>query len=409
MLGPLLDRLGTLLSKYFVIGSFVPIMMFTSINIGLLYWNVPSFRRLSASLASSTESIAYVSGVASVALAIAAYILSSASTFLRETLEGKHLKVLLRGSRFESQQRSKRDLLEENHRKAKISRLQFQKNRESWMTRLTSAKAQRNEHQARLKYSEDSQAKKLISDLGERLRRGKDCTVRDMDETVNALMADLQKQVGEGAVGASELESDHEIFLSIIDSAIDHFSAKEVNEFNKKLFLFGDFDVAPTAMGNVALSIENYAYTRYGLNLAHFWSRFQPVLQSKKDFFAGLLDAKTQVEFLVACFWLSCITTSAWMIVLLFKSYKVIPFLLVALAGPLLAVAFSRLAVTSYIVFADLVRTSVDLYRLELLTSLHISPPSSVREERAKWKALELVSAIGQREQELSYHIKADN
>jgi hypothetical protein len=409
MLGTLLDRLGTFLSKYFIIGSFVPVLMFTSVNIGLLYWSVPSFRRLTGDLTSSTESIAYVSGVAAVGLAVTAYILSSANTVLRETLEGKRLKVLLRASLFESRQRNKRDLLDENHKKAKNSRKIIQQKRESWTTTLTSAKAKRKNHAATiLNYSSDSEAKKQITRLGKQLGSGEDCSPTDIDNAVQALAAELEKEIGEGAKGKIDLESDHEYLLSIIDTAIDQFSAKEVNEFNKKLFFFGDADVAPTTMGNVALSIENYAYTRYGLNLAHFWSRFQPVIQNHKDFYAGLLDAKTQVEFLVACFWLSCLTTSTWMVLLAFKTYDLFPFLLIALAGPLLTVAFYRLAVTGYIVFADLVRTSVDLYRLELFTSLHIAPPNSVREERAKWKVLEIVSAAGQREQELSYQSKAD-
>ena len=414
MLGTLLDRLGTLISKYFVIASLVPVLMFAFLNGGLLFWNVPSFRRFGAFLFSSPESSAYSSAGAAAGLAVAAYILSSATTFMREVLEGKRWKALLPASLFESRQWEKRRLLHKRHEGAKIARLKIQQNREAWRSTLTSAIAQRNDSQPILSYKEETTAWQRVERLGARVIRGQDCKVEYIDKAVKALAKELKKQInpqGEErnkVEGKSDLERDHNLLLIYIDDALDHYGAKEVYEFNQKLFLFGDADVAPTAMGNVALSIESYAYSRYGLNLTHFWSRFQPVLQTNKDFYSGLLDAKTQVEFLVGCSWLSALTALVWSILLSFKSFSVSHFLVVALAGPLLTVMFYRLAVTSYIVFADLVRTGVDLYRLELLASLHVSPPGSLREERTKWNALGRVSAVGQHEQELSYQLKAD-
>src|SRR5262249_21743504 len=108
---------------------------------------------------------------------------------------------------------------------------------------------------------------------------------------------------------AQKLEDDQRELLDRMDNAEDAWAAREVQSFNEKEFQFGRGEVAPTAMGNVAQSMQSYAYSRYRLNLETFWSRLQLVLQANKDFYANLLDAKTQLDFLVACCWLSALTT----------------------------------------------------------------------------------------------------
>ena len=199
------------------------------------------------------------------------------------------------------------------------------------------------------------------------------------------------------------LDDDQLELLILIDNAEDTSTAREVQAFNEKEFQFGMGEIAPTAMGNIAQSMQSYAYSRYRLNLETFWSRLQLVLQSNKDFYANLLDTKTQLDFLVACCWLSGLTTVLWIALLLWGGHSIWPFLVVSVAGPLLSRFFYLLAVKNYLVFADIVRTGVDLYRFGLLQSLHVVLPHSIRDERATWQALERLSSYSQEEYELSY------
>jgi len=230
----------------------------------------------------------------------------------------------------------------------------------------------------------------------------------DLENTVELLAEALKtndKRVkhGRGQSAKPTLDADQDALLILIDRAEEIWAAREAQAFNETGFQFGTAEIAPTAMGNIAQSMQSYTYSRYYLNLETFWSRLQLVLQSNKDFYANLLDAKTQLDFLVACCWLSGLTTVLWIVLMLWGGFSIWPFLVVSVGGPLFSMSFYRLAVKNYLVFADLVRTGVDLYRFELLQSLHMVLPHSIRDERATWQALERLSSYGQVDYELSY------
>jgi hypothetical protein len=63
-------------------------------------------------------------------------------------------------------------------------------------------------------------------------------------------------------------------------------------------------------------------------------------------------------------------------------------YVLVLLVLPLTARLFYELAIENYSALADLIRAIVDLFRFELLKSLHVAPPAGIRQERAVWAAL---------------------
>lgn len=83
MLSNLLDKLGALLSKYFVIGSFIPVLIFAFLNGALLYWNASWFRGWAESQLFDAKA-GFVMGTMLIGLAVMAYVLSSVSVFLRE-------------------------------------------------------------------------------------------------------------------------------------------------------------------------------------------------------------------------------------------------------------------------------------------------------------------------------------
>jgi hypothetical protein len=69
-------------------------------------------------------------------------------------------------------------------------------------------------------------------------------------------------------------------------------------------------------------------------------------------------------------------------------------FLFVALAGPLIAYAWYRAGVAQYRTFADVLRTSIDLFRFDLLNDLHIALPGDVPEEQALWDTLHRIHSF---------------
>jgi hypothetical protein len=78
-------------------------------------------------------------------------------------------------------------------------------------------------------------------------------------------------------------------------------------------------------------------------------------------------------------------------------------FAVAAIGGPVATCFFYFLATKNYRVFAELVRTSVDLFRFQLLKALHVSLPNGIRDERATWTALQRLSTFGAEWVELSY------
>ena len=78
----------------------------------------------------------------------------------------------------------------------------------------------------------------------------------------------------------------------------------------------------------------------------------------------------------------------AWTFTLLYQYRQPLLFLGVAACGPPAVYTFYRLACQAYRVFADLIRTSVDVYRFQLLNDLHVAPPTGTREEEKLWDLL---------------------
>jgi hypothetical protein len=409
MLSNLLDKLGALLSKYFVIGSFIPVLIFAFLNGALLYWNASWFRGWAESQLFDAK-VGFVMGVMLIGLAVTAYVFSSVSVFLREVLEGKHFRPLLPKALFENPQRKKRDGLLTERERAREEAATISDSRPKWRQTLSNASREgADTHTGTMTYDgKTGPAVEALNKVRNMYKQSKAIPHVDLEETVE-LLADALKtndkrvKYGRGQSAKLTLDEDQLELLILIDNAEDTWAAREVQAFNEKEFQFGMGEIAPTAMGNIAQSMQSYTYSRYHLNLETFWSRLQLVLQSNKDFYANLLDTKTQLDFLVACYWLSGLTTVLWIALLLWGGHSIWPFLVVSVVGPLLSMSFYRLAVKNYLVFADIVRTGVDLYRFGLLQSLHVVLPHSIRDERATWQALERLSSYGQEEYELSY------
>ena len=74
-----------------------------------------------------------------IGLAVAAYVLSSVSVFLREVLEGKHFRPLLLKGLFEKPQRQKRDRLIVQCERAREEAATISDTRPKWQQTLRNA------------------------------------------------------------------------------------------------------------------------------------------------------------------------------------------------------------------------------------------------------------------------------
>ena len=98
-------------------------------------------------------------------------------------------------------------------------------------------------------------------------------------------------------------------------------------------------------------------------------------------------------SFFAACAWLAWLTTFVWLAMELLVVRSVRGFIAVGIVGPLVAMASYALACRAYSVFADVMRTGVDLFRFKVLSELHLPLPAGLEEERIAWS--HLANAMG--------------
>jgi hypothetical protein len=408
MLASIIDRLTSLVSKYLVIGFFVPVLIFAFIAGAILYHNFSWFREWARPEVSGTAK-AFDAAVVLIGFSVVAYLFSVVGTFLREILEGKHLleywPALMQ--RLQIRQQEKLTEIQTAYETAKREHETIAHRRSSWRQALSNAASDGiRDHKNVSIFDPESEAALAVDNLQTMRSLTKGLSSADVDKAVNLLVA-LLKENDESSADSSghpSLREKRFNILELIDYAEDYWSSVELRQFNERQSRFGISFVAPTAMGNVSQTMQAYAVTRYQLNLEKFWGDLQAILQSSnRDFFSQLQDAKTQLDFLVTCYWLSALITLGCGPILLVKGQSAVLFLAVVLGGPLGAYFFYLLAVKSYQSFAELVRIGVDLYRFQLLDSLHVARPRTARDERVIWSVLQRLSYLGAEGTELSF------
>ena len=283
--------------------------------------------------------------------------------------------------------------------RARKERFELQRLKPLWRKRLRDASDQGNASPvAGATYGAGTPAAQAIDRLEEKRESASLITSAELEAAVAGLESALA-QVDRRANAA--LQADYSSLLSIVDYAEDFSNIEFSNAIGDIERTFGEA-VRPTRMGNVAEALDRYGSSRYSMNLAVFWSRMQVVIQDRKEIYGSLLDAKCQLDFLVMCCWLCLVTSAGWLVGVQWLPFSAELYFVLLVVFPLAARVFYELAVENYLVLADLVRSIVDLYRFQLLRSLHVAPPRGIREERAVWSALGQL-ASGSSGVEISY------
>lgn len=403
MLTAVLDRLTSLTSKAFIIGAFVPVLAFAFLNGVVLYLGFGWFRAW-AEPQISVAARAFDLVAVLVGLAVVAYVLSSLSAFLQQVLEGQHLwhgswlADRLRRAQLRSYQE-----LRAQYREARDAVVRTTKAKSVWTKRLLEA-AERGSQEHRGHNAYDGlagPAPAALARLRRHQRKAKPLAITDLEEAVVQLSAALAgNDVTTGPTALSQHRLD---LLMLFDYAEDEWAERELALANRLRARFGTGAVAATAFGNVGRSMQSYAFSRYRLDLTTFWSRLQPLVQKHQEFYGGLQDAKVQLDFLVLCAFLSAFSTAVWLVVLPIWAGAWWLLLAVAVLGVVLTRLFYLAATENYVAFGELVRSSIDLYRFDLVDALRMPRPGSLRDERLLWDTLRRVSAAGQEEIDLSY------
>lgn len=411
MLSTVLDRLTSLTSKYFVVSAFVPVLAFAFVNGALMYGQYGWFQRWVRPQV-TTSIRAFDLAIVLIFLAVAAYVLSAINGFLRQLLEARYVAgssrfgVWLRAGQVKRYHACRQRYLTARTSVTALGSV-------AWAARLAAAaKMGAEKFPGRNYYAPNRDAAGiLIPRLAAKVDAGERVSAGEVQKAAAELETALAMNDVNVRDGANDLAEDRRRLLKIIDAVMNDWSAYEVGtaDYLQARFGVGLVDgagstgIAATAFGNVAASMDAYAMSRYRVNLNTFWSRLQSVVQEHAGFFATLQEAKAQLDFLVSIVWLAAITTAVWLVVLPATGHDWRIFLAVAAGGPLVMQLAYRAAIENYVAFGEIVRTAIDLYRLELLDALSIARPMRLAQERELWEALQRITTFGQGWVDISY------
>jgi len=146
----------------------------------------------------------------------------------------------------------------------------------------------------------------------------------------------------------------------------------------------------PTRFGNLVDAIDTYALSRYGMSASLLWPRLRQAQADKADTqWAAVDDAKTALDFLVACVWIHIAVVTIGLAAIPTLWYVNLPLLAVLVFG---GAAFAWMsygaALQAVTRFRVALAASVDLSRWALLDALHLPKPSDAKEEFLLWSRM---------------------
>ena len=399
MLTTLVTQLQTLISTRFLVASFFPSLAFWFGHAAMLYLYNPPFQALVRNHIGDAGLTTLLIVAALIGVAITAYAFSAVLPTIQSILEGnwpQSLISLFAPSEVRSFERIERALQENLRLRAGFRTLPDGRTQvKAWQEELRDARRE-GEALGTNNYTMNDPGAQAVAGLANRRRSARAIPASEITNAVNLLLRDLRANNANvrGPDNELTLENTRQLLWNLIDYADRYVANQYRSIIMKRYFSFGAAPLAPTRMGNVAKTVQTYAIERYNLNFELFWSRMQLPAQRDKDFGPVLQAAKTQLDFLISSSVLTFLWAIIWAVWLLVSSGPPLLFLVIALLGPLVAYAWYWVAVAHYRTFADVLRSSIDLFRFDLLAALHYPRPDSVQEEYDLWQTIDALHAL---------------
>ena len=394
MLSTFLTQLQNYFSKYFLVGSFFPVLAFAFLNGLIAYPLIGAWRGWADAniLKATAAGAAFFTASIVVALALTAYVLASLGTFLRRVLEGQwpgRLRNL-----FIPAQNARRESVVEALTKAGLEVADIGYSPD-WIARVGAAWTDGHQKHPGVAWAAPNPdiVRVKLAEL-DRLRiRYEVIPAVELEAVANGLAAAL----GTCDMDQSPaLDAYYRRLQALIQYATDRARGRRAQLQNELNSNFGEQDIAPTKMGNVANTIQGYVMRRYHCNFETVWSNLQRIVPKDDKAEAALQEAKTQLDFLVACCWLSILSALLWSLYFALADPNRWGFLAAALGGPVFAYMWYRAAAEQYRSFADVAMTSFDTFRFDLLGQIGINQPANVEEERLIWENFDRLATFGE-------------
>lgn len=404
-----LDRITSLVGRAFVVGSLVPVLLFTGAS---LLSTVAVFgREPLRPLLQIASAHPVPAGLAALIGTVAmGYMLAIVNPVLKRLLEGTYeLGPLTRT--LKSWKRRKYARRREELQTAAEQTVQIQHRCEDWIARLQARNLyRRKEHlvlpPAGTGLAAADQKVRSCADSGQ---------VATIDQ-LEALCKMLEKLYALDAPLES-IDPIHRRFTELCEDVKGLARARyarAVSDLQSSYPTVGrSADVQATTLGNVMGASWAYAYTRFGIDAAFMWSRLKGCLGETHA--RSVEDDRIAYDFCVALSGLSALHAMVWGVIVAVRwppwldlgpPLRVPPPVwpaLLSIAGVAGAIVFYLAAVEAARSFGNNLRSSFDLFRFDLLKALHLKLPENIETERKDWETLNNIFVYGDSRSALIY------
>jgi hypothetical protein len=191
-----------------------------------------------------------------------------------------------------------------------------------------------------------------------------------LSDTDGQVLAEFRSHPVTGRFAAADARKGP-VWLSLLDERLHRYPAD-------------DRQVTPTRLGNAIRRFEEYGYDRFRFDSQVLWHELNAAVPESARKQAE--DARTNVDFFV-CLLYGHLLVAASACVELGVETPTRPWLVAgAIIGlPLLAAVWYRVAVVAVDDWAGAVRAMVNLGRLPLATSIGLTLPNTIDDERVMW------------------------
>jgi hypothetical protein len=397
MFGQVLDKLATWLGPSFLLSRFFPWLVFCAANVMMVYAAFPAARpTIDRYVAGEPGDKIIVILVFLSAIAVAAYLTAPLLQAMLESLEGRYFPSWLaealtikHADRLARLEHAQNELLSERQ-KLRIFCPQAE-------DKLQSAREVGIKLGYNLLPDKIERATQSVKELAQKRRCNQLIKQEELNTAVLCLSDALTYNcadkeflkppaIGDNVHRSQRLEEVFKLITGqLLQYAIRIVSQKHAMAFLNRERLFALAELAPTRLGNDAAALRSYCDTRYGFDFDFFWPRLQLALQKDEKRSTSIVNAKVHLDFSVLLLWLTAFFTGSWLLLLGGLGNSLVLLLIVAGMGPLLTALWFGIVQTSYSSFTDIVRSTVDLNRFDLLTALHRPLPISTQAEKRVW------------------------
>jgi hypothetical protein len=202
-------------------------------------------------------------------------------------------------------------------------------------------------------------------------------------------------------IRARGLTPDLEILASDITRLTDYARDRTLTEYsrllNERNTDFGDREeIAPTRFGNIGLSAQAYSMRAYHCNVTRIWSELQRAIE-KQEIAKALEGCKSQLDFLVACYYLSVAIVVLWSLLFAWSDELLGAFLCAGIGTGVCWFVWYGAAVEQYRVLQNLIISALNSSRFQVISELRLNLPADLLEERHLWRTIDFAIGNGER------------